>query len=121
MFGQGETVGPDLTHANRRDRDYLLVSIVDPSALIRKEYASYVVRTTDGRVLTGLMVGQTSGSIMLLTAKNERTTIPRENIESIQESSVSLMPENLLRQLKPQELRDLFRYLQSEQPSPASK
>jgi putative membrane-bound dehydrogenase-like protein len=121
LFGEGETVGPDLTHANRKDRDYLLVSIVDPSALIRKEYVSYVVQTTDGRVLTGLMAEQTPGSITLLSAKNERTTIARDKMESIQESPVSLMPEDLLRQLKPQELRDLFRYLQSEQPSSAQK
>jgi putative membrane-bound dehydrogenase-like protein len=114
LFGEGETVGPDLTHANRKDRDYLLVSIVDPSALIRKEYVSYIVQTTDGRFLTGLMAAQTPGSITLLGAKNERTTLPRAKIESIQESPVSLMPENLLRQWKPQELRDLFAYLQSE-------
>ncbi|HTU21838.1 MAG TPA: PVC-type heme-binding CxxCH protein [Gemmataceae bacterium] len=113
LFGEGEPVGPELTHANRKDRDYLLVSIVDPSALIRKEYVSYVVQTTDGRVLTGLMVAQTPGSITLVGAKNERTTIPREKIESIQESPVSLMPENLLRQLKPRQVRDLFAYLQS--------
>lgn len=115
LFGEGETIGPELTHANRKDRDYLLVSIVDPSALIRKEYVSYVVQTTDGRVLTGLMADQTPGSVALLSAKNERTTLAREKIESIQESPVSLMPENLLRQLKPQEVRDLFAYLQSEE------
>ncbi len=115
LFGEGETIGPDLTHANRKDRDYLLVSIVDPSALIRKEYVSYVVQTTDGRVLTGLMAAQTPGSITLVGAKNERTTLPREKIESIQESPVSLMPENLLRQLKPRQVRDLFAYLQSEE------
>ncbi len=115
LFGEGETIGPDLTHANRKDRDYFLVSIVDPSALIRKEYASYVVQTTDGRILTGLMVEQTPGSITLVGAKNERTTIAREKIESIQESPVSLMPENLLRPLQPQEVRDLFAYFQSEE------
>ena len=121
LFGEGEMIGPDLTHANRKDRDYLLVSIVDPSAVIRKEYVSYLVQTTDGRVLTGLMADQTPGNITLLSAKNERTTIAREKIESIQESPVSMMPENLLRQLNPQELRDLFHYLQSEQPSVGSK
>jgi putative heme-binding domain-containing protein len=115
LFGEGESIGPELTHANRKDRDYLLVSIVDPSALIRKEYVSYVIQTTDGRVLTGLMAAQTPGSITLVGAKNERTAIPREKIESIQESPVSLMPEDLLRQLKPRQVRDLFAYLQSEE------
>jgi putative heme-binding domain-containing protein len=119
LFGEGETVGPDLTHANRKDRDSLLVGIVDPSALIRKEYVSYAVQTTDGRILTGLMAAQTPGSITLLAAKNERTTLSREKIESIQESPASLMPEDLLKPLKPKELRDLFSYLQSEQPPPA--
>jgi putative heme-binding domain-containing protein len=116
LFGEGEQVGPDLTHANRKDRDYLLVSTVDPSAVIRKEYLSYTVRTTDGRVLTGLLVEQTPGAVTLLSAKNERTRIARGKIESLEESPVSLMPEDLLKGLKPQEVRDLFRYLQSDRP-----
>ena len=54
MNDQGvAAVGPDLTHANRADRNYLLVSIVDPSSVIRREYVSYRLETKDGRVLTG--------------------------------------------------------------------
>jgi putative membrane-bound dehydrogenase-like protein len=112
LFGEGHAVGPDLTHANRKDRDWLLVSTVDPSAVIRKEYLSYVVQTKDGRVVTGLLAEQTAGQVTLVAANNERTTIARGQIESIEESPVSLMPENLLKGLRPQELRDLFRYLQ---------
>ncbi len=120
LFDEGTPVGPDLTHANRKDRDYLLVSIVDPSALIRKEYLSYNVQTRDGRFLTGLIAEQTPSSITLLDAKNERTKIPRSEIEAVLESPISLMPENLLKELKPQELRDLFSYLQSEKPPAAA-
>jgi putative heme-binding domain-containing protein len=116
LAGEGNLVGPDLTHANRGDRDYLLVSIVDPSAIIRKEYLSYNVQTTDGRLLTGLIADQSAGSITLLGAKNERTVIPRQAIESMRESPVSLMPDNLLKDLKPQEVRDLFSYLHSAKP-----
>jgi putative heme-binding domain-containing protein len=112
LFGEGNLIGPDLTHANRKDRDYLLANIVDPSAVIRREYLSYVVHLRDGRVLTGLIGEQTAGSITLVSAKNERTTVARDQIEGLDESPVSLMPENLLKDLKPQELRDLFRYLQ---------
>lgn len=116
LFGEGESVGPDLTAANRKDREYLLASIVDPSAVIRKEYLSYVVQTTDGRTLNGLLVEQSPGRITLLTAKNERIHVNRSNIESLEESRVSLMPENQLKELKPQEVRDLFRHLQSDGP-----
>jgi putative membrane-bound dehydrogenase-like protein len=112
LFGEGQQVGPDLTHTSRKDRDWLLVHIVDPSAVIRKEYLSYVVETKDGRVLTGLLAEQTAGQVTLVMANNERKTVARDRIESIRESPTSLMPENILKALKPQELRDLFRYLQ---------
>jgi putative heme-binding domain-containing protein len=114
LYDEGATVGPDLTHANRKDRDYLLVSIVDPSAVVRAEFLSYTLKTTDGRVLSGLLVEQNAASVTLLAAKGERTNVPREKIAVLQESAVSLMPEGLLTPLKPQELRDLFAYLQSE-------
>jgi putative heme-binding domain-containing protein len=116
LFGEGNAVGPDLTHANRKDRDYLLASIVDPGAVIRKEFLSYTVQTSDGRLLTGLLVEQSPGHVTLLDAKNERTRISRDRIAELHESPVSLMPENLLTPLKPQELRDLFRYLQGDGP-----
>jgi putative membrane-bound dehydrogenase-like protein len=116
LFDEGESVGPDLTHANRKDRDYLLASIVDPSAVIRKEYLAYNVQTTDGRSLSGLIVEQTPSAVTFVDAKNQRTKVARDRIESMQESPVSLMPENILKELKPQELRDLFSYLQSDKP-----
>jgi putative membrane-bound dehydrogenase-like protein len=112
LFGEGNLVGPELTHANRKDRDYLLASIVDPSAVIRKEYLSYTVQTVDGRFLTGLIAEQTPGTITLLDARNERTIVLRGKIEALQESPVSLMPEGLLKSLRPEDLRDLFSYLQ---------
>jgi putative heme-binding domain-containing protein len=112
LFDEGTPVGPDLTHANRKDRDYLLASIVDPSAVIRREYLTYVLTTVDGRVLTGLIAEQTPGGVTLLRAGNERTTVARDRIESLEESPVSLMPENLLKDVKPQDLRDLFGFLQ---------
>ena len=121
MFGEGNEIGPELTHANRKKTDELLATIVNPSAMIRKEYVSFLVHATDGRVLSGLLVEQTAGSVTLLSAKNERTVIARDQIESLDESPTSLMPDNLLRPLKPQELRDLFSYLQSDPAASAAR
>ncbi|HEX7446792.1 MAG TPA: c-type cytochrome, partial [Pirellulales bacterium] len=112
LFGEGNHVGPELTKANRGDRNALLANIVDPSSVIRNEYTSYVVATTDGQILTGVLAAQDPASITLLDAKNQRTRIVREQIEELEESPISLMPEKLLEQLSPQELRDLFAYLQ---------
>ncbi len=121
LFDEGNQVGPELTHANRKNTDELLVTIVNPSAVIRKEYLNFLVQTTDGRVLNGLLVEQSPSSVTLLSAKNERTNIARDKIETISESPTSLMPDNLLTPLKPQELRDLFGYLQSEPPASAAR
>src|SRR5262249_54101980 len=50
LFGVGGQVGPDLTGSNRADLDYLLSNVLDPSALIGKDYQGQVIATADGRV-----------------------------------------------------------------------
>jgi putative heme-binding domain-containing protein len=116
LFGEGTKLGPDLNSANRADRDFLLISLVDPSSVIRKEFMNVVVQTTDGRVLTGLPLARDDAGITLMSAGNEKLHITQGDIEELRESPVSLMPDDLYRQLSPQELRDLFAYLQSKGP-----
>ncbi len=116
LFGEGNAIGPELTHANRKDRQFLLVSLVDPSGVVRKEYQSFVVATRDGRVLNGLIVEQTPTSITLVDAKNQKLTLSRDEVEDIKDSPKSLMPEGLDRQFTPAQLRDLFSYLQGDGP-----
>lgn len=113
MFNEGKEIGPDLTRANRGDRTFLLTSLVDPSTQIRKEYLRYVVVTESGRVVIGLLVEETAAQVTLLTEKNERIAIPRDEVDEMQATQISLMPENILKEMKPQEVRDLFQYLQS--------
>jgi putative membrane-bound dehydrogenase-like protein len=118
LFNEGNSVGPELTLANRNDRDFLLVSLIDPNAVIRKEYQATVLHTRDGRVLTGLIAEQTPDRLTLVDAKNERVTVKREDIDDMADSPSSLMPESLYREFNPDQLRDLFAYLQSERPAP---
>jgi len=116
LFGEGGRVGPDLTEANRTDREFLLASIVDPSAAIRKEYITYDVETRDNRVLSGVIVEQSGGNLTLGIATGERIVTPQAQVASLRESAVSIMPEGLAKTLKPQELRDLFGYLTHKKP-----
>lgn len=114
LFGEGTKVGPDLTTANRQDRDFLLVSLVDPSSVIRKEYVSVVIQTRNGRIVTGLPIERTDSAIVLADSRGERQTINMTEIEELHDSPISLMPENLYKQFPPQDLRDLFAYLQTQ-------
>ncbi|HYH66291.1 MAG TPA: PVC-type heme-binding CxxCH protein [Urbifossiella sp.] len=112
LFGDGGTVGPDLTNTSRADTAWLLASVVDPSAVVRAQYVPVAVRTDDGVVRTGVVAEQDGASLTLADAKGERTRVPRERVESVRDLTTSLMPEKLLDPLTPQERRDLFRYLQ---------
>ncbi|HXG09937.1 MAG TPA: PVC-type heme-binding CxxCH protein [Gemmataceae bacterium] len=120
LFGEGNKVGPDLTSADRKNRDFLLTSIVDPSAVIRPEYGAFNVATKDGRLLTGLIAESSPQAITLLDAKNERTVLARDQIEVLEASPVSLMPDNILDPFDDQQLRDLFSYLMGDGPSSLS-
>jgi len=120
LFDEGGAIGPDLTAADRKNTDYLLEQIVNPSAYIRPEYVSYEVETKDDQSISGLMVESTTAAVTLLDRNNERHVFAREQIRRLQESQVSLMPEGLLEALPPQQIIDLFAYLQGERPTASS-
>lgn len=117
LFGAGREVGPDLTGSNRRDLEYILQNMVDPNAVIPNDYRSSTLETNDGRVIIGVIGQQDNESITIVTA-NETLTIPRDEIDSINPSEISMMPEGLLANLKDQEVRDLIYYLTRPGQSP---
>src|SRR4029079_15946078 len=55
LFDAGGKVGPELTGANRQDMDYLLSNILDPSAVVGKDYQATTIRTKSERVVSGLI------------------------------------------------------------------
>lgn len=118
LYGQGKTgAGPDLTGSNRRNLDYLLENIVDPSASVAADFKATLYRLTDGRTLTGVIVEQTEKTVTLQTA-TERVTIAKEEIEDSKTTGQSLMPDGLLQPLSPEQIRDLFAYLMTTEQVP---
>jgi putative membrane-bound dehydrogenase-like protein len=120
LFDSGGDVGPDLTGSDRANPDYILENVLDPSAAVAREYTVTNVATTDGRLVSGIIREQNDRSLTIQTA-NERVILPREDIEDIKPSNLSMMPEGQLERLTPLEIRDLFAYLAaSVQVQPAS-
>ncbi len=66
----------------------------------------------DGRVLNGLIRSQTERTLTLQT-QTEALTLDRRDIDVIQPSDQSLMPEGLLASLNAADTRDLIAYLMS--------
>jgi putative heme-binding domain-containing protein len=112
LFGVGAKVGPELTGAQRGNLEYLLENVLNPSAVVGKDFRMSVVRTTDGRVLNGLVVSRDEQKLVLQTA-TELMTLAGDEIEEIRVTGKSAMPDGLLQNLSPDEVRDLIGYLMS--------
>ena len=113
LFGEGGNVGPGLTGSNRKDLDYLLTNILDPSAVMAKDYRPTVLLTDDGRVLTGLVRSETAAAVVLATADGD-VTVPAASVLERSESDKSMMPDGLLNPLSTEQVRDLVGYLRSD-------
>jgi putative heme-binding domain-containing protein len=116
LHGNGQDVGPDITLNGRSSFEQLLSNVFDPSLVIGASYQARTVITTDGRVLTGLLAEDSPQRVVLKTQGGKRETIARDDIDEIKISRLSLMPEELEKQLKPQELADLFAVLTLDKP-----
>ncbi|MBI3838901.1 MAG: DUF1080 domain-containing protein [Planctomycetia bacterium] len=110
LFGVGGKIGPELTGSNRANLEYLLANIVDPGAVMAKEYQPSVIVTSDVRVITGIVRQQDADALSVQTA-NELITVPRGEIDEIQLSRQSMMPDDQLKPFSDAEVRALVAYL----------
>jgi putative heme-binding domain-containing protein len=69
------------------------------------------VVTQRGRSLTGLLVEDSPARVVLKVQGGKQEVIARKNIESVDVSKLSMMPEGIEKQLEPQEIADLFSFL----------
>ncbi len=116
IYGEGAEVGPDITLNGRSSFEQLLSNVFDPSLVIGASYQARTIVTADGRVLTGLVTEDNDQRVVLKVPGGKVETIPRDQIEESKLSSLSMMPEDLEKQLKPQEIADLFAFITLDKP-----
>jgi putative heme-binding domain-containing protein len=116
IHGEGTEVGPDLTGNGRASFEQLLSNVFDPSLVIGAAYQATTVQTKKGRTLSGLVVEDNKQRVVLKVQGGKLETVPRDDIEEISVSPVSLMPEGIEKQLKPKEIADLFAFLALDKP-----
>lgn len=110
--------GPDLSDVgNRRDREYLLRSIVDPNAEITEEFQDWMIETKEDDVYRGRVVEEDDKKVVMEVKEVgeplERITIDKKII-SFRKREKSPMPEDVITKLSPRELRDLVEFLASQ-------
>jgi putative membrane-bound dehydrogenase-like protein len=117
LYGVGANIGPDITGSNRSDVEYLLTNIVDPSALIAREYQPTIFTTSDGRVITGIVSAENDKAVTVRTA-TETIILPKNEIDDRSLSKTSMMPEDQLKQFTTHEILSLFAYLRGKSQVP---
>ena len=111
---EGGLVGPELTQiAQKRRREELLDGLINPSAIVEPKFAQYVVQTTDGRVVTGVVDHRDAKQVRLRDAKGDLHELAVGQIEEMKPQRTSIMPEGLMKDLTLQEAADLLAFLES--------
>ncbi|SFH53281.1 PVC-type heme-binding CxxCH protein [Planctomicrobium piriforme] len=109
--GEGVKIGPDLTGMAVHPKKELLVHLLDPSRSVEGNFRSYTVVLLDGRILNGMLAGETRTSIELIDSEARPHAVARQDIEELISSRTSLMPEGFEKQMTDEELVDLLEFL----------
>ena len=110
---EGQDVGPNLATVVEHSNEKLLTNILDPNADIQPGYQAYTVLLDGGEILSGLLFHETANSITIKQANGVARTISRDEIERLQNSKVSLMPEGMEALMTQQDVADLLAFLHS--------
>ena len=116
LFEEGGKTGPNLTGYERDNIDFMLLSVVDPSAAIREEFTQFQIVTTSGLVLTGLIDTQDERTVSIRGANNQSTLLNRDEVEVLKAMDTSIMPDGLVDKINDVELADLFAYVMTRTP-----
>jgi putative heme-binding domain-containing protein len=116
-FGDtGHAVGPDLHSLTNKSPQYLLQEILDPNRALDSRYVEYAATTKAGKVIRGIIAAETATSVTLRAADGKDEVILRKDIETLESSGRSLMPEGFEKDLSRQELADVLAFVNSKVP-----
>lgn len=113
VAGVGLQVGPDISDTREKTRAQLLNDILNPNDAIDANYIEYQVTLKNGRSLNGIIVTETGGSVTLKRAENVTETVLRQDVDEIQSTGKSLMPEGLEKTISVAEMTDLVSFLKN--------
>lgn len=108
-------IGPDLGALQERSAESLLIDTLDPNRAIDPRFIGYVAITKDGRTWTGILASETDNSIALVDPHGVRHVLLRSEIEGLDCTNKSLMPEGLETEIRdPQAMADLLSFLRKQ-------
>ncbi len=114
-------VGPDLVTVVDQPKEQILLSILDPNREVDARYATVQIITHAGQIIAGVVTAEAEGSVTIVDSQGVAHALPRIDIDELQTSKKSLMPEDLSKEINATQMRDLISYLVSLRPAPTQK
>jgi len=105
-------VGPDLSGMGAHGARELLPFLIDPNRAVEPAYLEYVVETTDGELVDGVIARETKESLLLRNSSGEHE-VPRSRIAELRSTGRSPMPTGF-ESLGAEALRDVIAFLAGE-------
>jgi putative membrane-bound dehydrogenase-like protein len=109
----GQPVGADLAALTDKSPSVIVTAVMDPNRAVEPKYLSYTVVTTQGLVYTGMLAGESGASITLVDQEGKQHTILRSEIEELESTGKSVMPEGFEKDLAPKDLADVIAFLRA--------
>ncbi len=107
-------IGPDLTGvASRLSREDLFIAILDPSRDISPAYVPKLLTTKSGSTYTGFLVYDSPTAKLVQTGPDTTVRLTGDEVTSVVDTRVSLMPMGLLNGLKDGEVADFYAFLKT--------
>ncbi|MDA1015686.1 MAG: c-type cytochrome [Planctomycetota bacterium] len=109
----GQAVGAELKGIGDRGLAAVLLNILDPNREVKPQFFSYVVVTSEGKILTGMISKENANSITIQRPDGKAVDVQRSDIEVLKSTPLSFMPEGLEKEIDVQLMADLLEYLNS--------
>ena len=106
-------MAPDISDSRVKTAEQILTDVVIPNQSIDGNYVGFVVTTVDGGNWSGVLAGDQGNSITLRVAGGEVMTILKSDIDTLQSTGLSLMPEGLEQNLTPDQMNDLITFIKN--------
>jgi putative heme-binding domain-containing protein len=110
----GVPVGPDLFGMRNQSKETILLHVIIPEYEIMPSFVNYLVETKSHDSFSGMIAAETPENITLRGALNQEQIIWRTNIATITSSGLSLMPQEMEKNMSRQEMANLLAYLKGE-------
>ncbi|MFO0923984.1 MAG: c-type cytochrome, partial [Pirellulales bacterium] len=109
---QKVSVGPSLAGFSKWSDTMWVTAILEPNRAVEVRYRRWTLLTEEDEVIVGLLKNESNEDVTIVSPEGKHTTVVKQQIQKLEESDRSLMPEGFGRYFSPQDMRNLLSFLQ---------